>query len=215
MQGPSTQIIVGKNRYCFLKFFLNNQRGESPFANLYFYIFLSVALHAIAFIFPGGAVDPNKTKRYTGDKLIAISPPTNQTSRSKLDSSTRINKRSDDSKAIADRSPAKQKRTLAPNFDFPYFANELDTQPEIDGHLEIDSAFSNEASTPGRIEILLLISREGLVIWATAEYSDYSPEITTNVISLFKQAKYQPATKDGRSVNAFIRIEANHIREID
>lgn len=104
---------------------------------------------------------------------------------------------------------------FSPNLDFPYSAREFDTQPEPLGDVNLSDIFEREDSETGKIELLLLVSKNGIVVWGIAEHSDYSTLVTGNVASLFKKVIYKPATKDGLPVNALIRIEVNHAREQD
>lgn len=73
----------------------------------------------------------------------------------------------------------------------------------------------NETAQKGRIQLLLLVSEDGVCLWSIVEYSDFSAEATERVSQQFQQTKYIPATKGSNSVSALIRIEVNHTLEDD
>lgn len=164
----------------------------------------------------GDAFYIEKSFHYNANRLaahLALYP--DHAPRPPADEHLPISKSVAHSNTKADHSPTQQSSTPPTYLGEPYITQEPDTLSVMNGNLEVDSAFNEEAPSHGRIEFLLIISRDGTAVWAIEEYSDYSPEITTNVINLFRQATYTPATKHGKAVNSIIRIEVNHSKEAD
>jgi hypothetical protein len=195
---------------------LNKKRGESPFITFPFYLFFSAVVHAFVLMYFGEAVCIETSIYYDSNRLAAhIAPYPDHAPWPPADEHLPISKSVAHSNTKADHSPTQQSNTPPTYLGEPYISQEPDTLSVMNGNLEVDSAFNGEAPSHGRIEFLLIISRDGTAVWAIEEYSDYSPEITTNVINLFRQATYTPATKQGKAVNSIIRIEVNHSKEAD
>lgn len=188
------------------------KRGESPFANLYSYILLSLAAHAFTFVYFSNTIYLQNKKNGTHHLLTAkINTKTTATTTNTI-KNLKKQEPSTQSKTTAP-TVSQQTSPLLPPLDTPYLASELDTQPEPLSDIDLDDIFESENSNTGKIEFLLLISKNGTAIWEITEYSDHSSLVTEKIVSLFQKSTYKPGTKDGNPVNSLIRFEVNHSRE--
>lgn len=200
--------------------FRDKKRGESPFISLYGFLALSAALHFCVLLFFSGIVSSLPFTPHKSTLNVALSPGrlSNHTAQLRTNILTQETGTKKFAPAIHESaypSPQNISPVQSPTSSNRWhFAHELETQPEPLEDIPLENYFENAPNETGRIQLLLLISNDGVVRWVYAEESDFSDDINSQIFSKILNLKFKPGQWNGLPVNSLIRIEVSRNDEI-
>jgi hypothetical protein len=74
---------------------------------------------------------------------------------------------------------------------------------------ELDETLVLPADEQGKMQLLLLVSATGEVLWAYVEATELSPETSEMLAERFRQTRFDPGTVNQRAVDSLYRIEVS------
>jgi hypothetical protein len=188
-------------------------RGQSPLISFCGFLAISAALHFSALLIAFGSGSAEKETQYRSTLSVTI--PTRLPSDATIQPRTKVTPKKFGATGL---SPALRENSISlPQNTLPiqantldaqwYFAKELEGQPAPLEVISLENEFDSVANKTGQIHLSLLISNEGMVLWAHIEESEFPDDLNDLIVKKFLDSRFTPGIRNDQSVNSFIRIE--------